>query len=106
MRVNQLNPGWVLTESENNIQKALGQPPDWPTRVPAQFAPFGRLITPEEIAAAAIYFLGDESRAISGCVTDLAQYPMIGPQSAQDTLIQMPQQQLHHPRRLKTLALQ
>jgi len=33
---------------------------------------------PEEIASAAVYWVGDESRPISGSVLELAQYPVIG----------------------------
>jgi NAD(P)-dependent dehydrogenase (short-subunit alcohol dehydrogenase family) len=51
---------------------------DWPQHVPEQFAPSGRLIMPEEIAAAAVYWLGDESRPVSGAVVELEQYSIIG----------------------------
>jgi hypothetical protein len=53
-------------------------PPDWPEHVPAQYAPSGRLMMPEEVAAAAVYWLGDESRPISGSVVDMEQYSLIG----------------------------
>ena len=33
---------------------------------------------PEKIAAAAVYWLSDESRPISGSVVELEQYPIIG----------------------------
>jgi hypothetical protein len=36
------------------------------------------LIIPAEIAAAAIYWLGDESRPVSGSVLELEQYSIIG----------------------------
>ena len=78
VRVNQLNVGWVLTHNEVALQRADGQPDDWHQRLPKQFAPSGRLIKPEEIAAAAVYWIGDESRPISGSVVELEQYPMIG----------------------------
>ena len=55
-----------------------GMPPDWPRHVPEQFAPSGRLIAPEEIAACAVYWLGDESRPISGAVVELEQYSIMG----------------------------
>jgi NAD(P)-dependent dehydrogenase (short-subunit alcohol dehydrogenase family) len=78
VRVNHLNVGWVLTEREYAHQIEHGMPPDWPENVPTQFAPSGRLMTPEEIAAAAVYWLGDESRPISGSVVDLEQFSLIG----------------------------
>jgi NAD(P)-dependent dehydrogenase (short-subunit alcohol dehydrogenase family) len=78
VRVNHLNVGWVLTPREYTHQIEHGLPPDWPENVPAQFAPSGRLIRPEEIAAAAVYWLGDESRPVSGAVVDMEQYSLIG----------------------------
>ena len=35
-------------------------------------------IRPAEIASAAVYWVGDESRPLSGSVVELEQYPMIG----------------------------
>ncbi len=78
VRVNQINPDWVLTENEIRMQKEQGNPPDWYRKVPKEFAPAGRLILPEEIAAAAVYWIGDESQPISGSVVDLAQFPVLG----------------------------
>jgi NAD(P)-dependent dehydrogenase (short-subunit alcohol dehydrogenase family) len=78
VRINHLNVGWVLTDREYAHQIEHGMASDWPEKVPAQFAPSGRLIMPEEIAAAAVYWLGDESRPISGSVVDMEQFSMIG----------------------------
>jgi len=78
VRVNHFNVGWVLTPNEDALQRRHGQPADWAQRLPPQFAPSGRLIAPEEIAAAAVYWLGDESRPITGSVVDLEQFPVIG----------------------------
>jgi NAD(P)-dependent dehydrogenase (short-subunit alcohol dehydrogenase family) len=78
VRVNQINPEWVLTEGEKQVQARQGNPPDWYEKLPKEWAPSGRLILPEEIAAAAVYWIGDESRPISGSVVDLGQFPVIG----------------------------
>jgi NAD(P)-dependent dehydrogenase (short-subunit alcohol dehydrogenase family) len=78
VRVNHLNVGWVLTQREYEHQIEHGMAPDWPDNVPPQFAPWGRLMMPEEIANAAVYWLGDESRPISGSVVDLEQYSLMG----------------------------
>ena len=78
VRVNHLNVGWVLTDREYAHQIEHGMPADWPQNVPAQFAPSGRLILPAEIAAAAVYWLGDESRPVSGAVVELEQYSIMG----------------------------
>lgn len=78
VRVNHLNIGWVLTPREKETQRAQGQPDDWYTKVPAVYAPSGRLIMPEEIASAAVYWLGDESRPITGAVVELEQFSIYG----------------------------
>jgi NAD(P)-dependent dehydrogenase (short-subunit alcohol dehydrogenase family) len=78
IRVNQINPGWVLTENEALRKKVQGLPDDWYKDIPAEFAPSGRILKPEEIAAAAIYWLSDESGPVSGQVVDLEQHPFIG----------------------------
>jgi NAD(P)-dependent dehydrogenase (short-subunit alcohol dehydrogenase family) len=78
VRVNHFNVGWVLTPNEYHVKIADGLPADWPERVPRTKAPSGRLIKPEEIAAAAVYWIGEESRPISGSVLELEQHPVIG----------------------------
>ena len=78
VRVNHFNVGWVLTPNEDALQKRHGQPIDWVQRIPRQFAPSGRLIAPADIAAAAVYWLSDESRPINGSVVELEQYCLVG----------------------------
>ena len=78
VRVNQINPGWVLTENEARRKHDHGLAEDWYKDIPPVYAPSGRIIQPSEIAAAAIYWLGDESGPISGQVVDLEQHPFIG----------------------------
>jgi len=78
VRVNQINPGWVLTEREIQRKREQGLPDDWYKQIPNVFAPAGRILLPEEIAAAAVYWLSDESGPISGQVMDLEQHPFIG----------------------------
>ena len=78
VRVNQINPGWVLTETETQRKREHGLAADWYTKVPKVYAPAGRIIWPKEIAAAAIYWIADESGPISGQIVDLEQYPFIG----------------------------
>ena len=85
VRVNQINPGWVLTESEVMRKRSQGLREDWYTDLPKTNAPAGRLLTPEEIAAAAIYWISDESGPVSGQVVDLEQYPLIGRNPPKDT---------------------
>jgi NAD(P)-dependent dehydrogenase (short-subunit alcohol dehydrogenase family) len=78
VRVNQINPGWVLTETETTRKRDQGLADDWYTDLPRTYAPAGRILKPEEIAAAAIYWLADESGPVSGQVVDLEQHPFIG----------------------------
>ncbi|MBK5278802.1 MAG: SDR family oxidoreductase [Bacteroidia bacterium] len=78
VRVNQINPGWVLTENEAQRKKDQGLSDDWPNQLSNVYAPAGRILHPDEIAAAAVYWLADESGPISGQVVDLEQYPFIG----------------------------
>jgi NAD(P)-dependent dehydrogenase (short-subunit alcohol dehydrogenase family) len=85
VRVNQINPGWVLTEKEIERKRAHGLSDDWYKELPHVFAPAGRILWPAEIAAAAIYWLADESGPISGQVVDLEQHPFIGRNPPKDT---------------------
>jgi short-subunit dehydrogenase len=78
VRVNQVNPGWVLTPNERKAKEAEGMAADWPEHLPAVFAPAGRIFRPEEIAAWVALFLSEESGPVSGAVIDVEQYPMIG----------------------------
>jgi len=78
IRVNQINPGWVLTETEIQRKKEQGFSAEWFKDIPKIFAPAGRLLSPAEIAAAAVYWLSDESGPVSGQVIDLEQYPLLG----------------------------
>ena len=66
-----------LTANEHKIMSpSLGE--DWWKHPPKYAAPSGRLLSPEHIATAAVYWIGDESRPISGSVLELEQYPVIG----------------------------
>lgn len=78
VRVNQMNPGWVLTENEAQRKREHGLRDDWYKDVPKVYAPAGRILWPAEMAAAAVYWLADESGPISGQIVDLEQHPFIG----------------------------
>ena len=85
VRVNQINPGWVLTETEVQRKREHGLADDWYKNLPPVYAPAGRILLPEEIAAAAVYWLADESGPISGQVVDLEQHPFIGRNPPKDS---------------------
>lgn len=78
VRVNQLNVGWTLTENEYQVKLGDGLGEGWPERLPAYAIPMGRLLMPEDIAAAAVYWAGRESFPVTGTVAELEQYPLIG----------------------------
>ena len=78
VRVNQINPGWVLTETETTRKREHGLSDDWYRSLPNVYAPSGRIIAPAEIAAGAVFLLSDECAPVSGQVLDLEQYPFIG----------------------------
>lgn len=78
VRINQFNIGWTLTPNEKKLKQSEGLPEDWPDRVSPEFAPSGRLLSPEDIAWAAVYILSDEAQLINGTVMELEQFPMIG----------------------------
>jgi len=78
VRVNQINPGWILTEREIERKHEQGMPDDWYRTLPAELSPAGRMLMPDEIAAAAVYWLADESGPVSGQSVDLEQFPFIG----------------------------
>ena len=71
IRVNQINPGWVLTEGEHYVQSVgEGRGEGWLFEA-SEARPFGRLISPEEIARAALFFATNE--LITGAVLDYEQ---------------------------------
>lgn len=78
IRVNQLNVGWTLTEGEHRVQtKEVGRE-DWLEAVALPTRPFGRLLSPRDIAFAALYFASDESQLVTGSVLDVEQSPVGG----------------------------
>jgi NAD(P)-dependent dehydrogenase (short-subunit alcohol dehydrogenase family) len=85
VRVNLLNVGWTLTPNEHELKKKEGLPDDWPSRVSRTFAPSGRLLSPEDVAWAAVYFLSDEAPLVNGAILDFEQYPLIGRNPAKET---------------------
>ncbi|MDB6154036.1 MAG: short-chain dehydrogenase [Chthoniobacteraceae bacterium] len=89
IRIYQFNVGWTLTANEAAVKREAGFPENWPARLPQVYAPAGRLIAPEEIAAAAIFFLSDEAALVNGSVLDFEQYPMIGRNPPKDLTVFM-----------------
>jgi NAD(P)-dependent dehydrogenase (short-subunit alcohol dehydrogenase family) len=78
VRFNLINPGWILTQREYVDQIKKGMPDKWPEKLGRENIPFGVMSTPEQLAAACIYWLGDESRPFTGSVVELEQFSIIG----------------------------
>ncbi|MEP6917363.1 MAG: oxidoreductase [Acidobacteriota bacterium] len=78
VRVNQINVGWTLTEGEERVKREEEHDPDWLAKAVAT-RPFGRLLSPRDIALAAEYFASDASALVTGSVMDLEQYPVGAP---------------------------
>jgi NAD(P)-dependent dehydrogenase (short-subunit alcohol dehydrogenase family) len=78
LRVHQFNVGWTLTKNEYATKINDGLPEDWPSKLPRTYAPSGRLLSPEDIAWAAVYFLSDEAPLVNGAVLDFEQFPVVG----------------------------
>lgn len=82
IRVNHLNVGWVTTPNEIALKEREGLPKGWQFHVPPEFAPTGRLLTPEEVAAHVVFWLSDESAPANGVVYELEQYSLYGRNTA------------------------
>ena len=73
IRVNQVNPGWMETESEHRTQiEQDGAPGNW-LELAAPQRPMGRLVQPWEVANAIAFCLSPESGLMSGNVIDVDQ---------------------------------
>jgi NAD(P)-dependent dehydrogenase (short-subunit alcohol dehydrogenase family) len=71
IRVNQINPGWVLTEGEDYVESvAEGKGAHW-LEDALKTRPFGRMLLPEDIARAALFFATNPM--ITGAVLDYEQ---------------------------------
>lgn len=71
IRVNQINPGWVLTEGEDYVESvAEGRGAHW-LEDAVKTRPFGRMLLPEDIARAALFFATNPM--ITGAVLDYEQ---------------------------------
>lgn len=78
VRVNQINPGWVLSDGERQRKIDEGLAEDWYATLDRFTAPAGRILKPAEIASTVVHFLTDEFGPVSGQVLELEQYPFIG----------------------------
>jgi NAD(P)-dependent dehydrogenase (short-subunit alcohol dehydrogenase family) len=78
IRVNQINVGWTLTEGEERVKRLEGRGEEWLEDAIAT-RPFGRLLSPLDVAIPVAYFASDDSALVTGTVMDLEQYPVGAP---------------------------
>lgn len=78
IRINQLNVGWTLTETEKALKKSEGLPENWESNLPDIFRPSGKLLRPEDIARHVVFWGSNDSRPVTGQVYELEQYPILG----------------------------
>lgn len=83
IRANQLNVGWTFTANEDATQQREGRKPGWQNELPLVFAPTGRIMQPEEIAAHTAFWVSDDSAPVSGQIYEVEQFPVIGRSRAQ-----------------------
>jgi NAD(P)-dependent dehydrogenase (short-subunit alcohol dehydrogenase family) len=73
IRVNQVNPGWMDTESEHHTQLTWDNAPeDWLVAAEAG-RPMGRLVKPWEVANTVVHCLSDDAGVLTGNLIDVEQ---------------------------------
>jgi NAD(P)-dependent dehydrogenase (short-subunit alcohol dehydrogenase family) len=74
IRINGINPGWVDTPAEREMQSVtLGLGDGWLAEAHAR-QPIGRLLLPEDVARLALFLLSDASFPMTGSLVVLEQY--------------------------------
>jgi len=65
IRVNCVDPGWVITDKEIEVQALEGHDAEWIART-GKSRPLGRFEQPEDAGWAVVYLVSDESSAVTG----------------------------------------
>ena len=74
IRVNGVILGWVDTPAERHMQAVtLGKGEGWLAETAAKM-PFGRLLTPDDVARLSLFLLSDASEPMTGALIDYAQH--------------------------------
>ncbi|MDQ8039843.1 MAG: oxidoreductase [Rickettsiella sp.] len=87
IRVNQLNVGWTPTDNEIALKRNEGLPDNWQEKIPKVYAPSGRLLSPENVAAHVVFWLSDQSAPVTAAVYEVEQYPIIGRNRLNDLML-------------------
>jgi len=78
IRINGINMGWADTPAERVMHgETLGKGPNWLAEQAAK-QPFGRLLSPEDVARLAIFLLSPASEPMTGALIDQEQ-SAVGP---------------------------
>jgi len=73
IRVNGLNIGWMASEGEDRIMRTYhGAEENWLEKAAAE-QPFGRLISPEEVARSVAFLASEESGLMTGSIINFDQ---------------------------------
>jgi NAD(P)-dependent dehydrogenase (short-subunit alcohol dehydrogenase family) len=70
IRVNYLIPGWVLSQTEIEIQARQGRDENW-LKQKGERLPMGRFQTPEDAANIVAFLASDEASMVTGCVLNV-----------------------------------
>lgn len=75
LRFYAINLGWAHTEGEQALQTGFHKlPEDWAQHIGRRM-PYGRLISPEDIAGTCAYLVSDAAALMNGAVLDYEQMP-------------------------------
>jgi NAD(P)-dependent dehydrogenase (short-subunit alcohol dehydrogenase family) len=73
IRVNMINPGWMDTPAEHDVQKRFHDAPDNWLEAAEASQPTGRLLKPQEVARGICFLASDESGMMTGASVDFDQ---------------------------------
>ncbi|MGZ7011441.1 MAG: SDR family oxidoreductase [Ilumatobacteraceae bacterium] len=91
IRVNEVAPGWMDTESEDATQRKFhGATDGWLERAEAE-QPMGRLIKPPEVAKVVAFYLSDDSGMLTGNIVDYDQSVLGAGDAPKPSLQETPQ---------------
>jgi NAD(P)-dependent dehydrogenase (short-subunit alcohol dehydrogenase family) len=76
IRVTAINLGWALTEGEHTLQTGFHKQPENWAEAAGKKVPFGRLISPEDIAGTCAYLVSPAAAMMTGAVIDYEQMPI------------------------------
>jgi NAD(P)-dependent dehydrogenase (short-subunit alcohol dehydrogenase family) len=76
IRVFCVNLGWALTDGEHELQTTFHKmPQNWAEEIGARM-PFGRLITPDDVAGLCAFLVSPPAQMMTGAVIDYEQMPL------------------------------